>query len=320
MGCKSFVRDQILDAEVNGLRTGLKPVLWSFAALLLLLSLALPLINVISMLLMMVPYVVLYTTLSPKAFALHLIPVWLIAFFVAGPAVLIIGLFFLIPSIFMGHLYIKQAPASKVVRVVSVVFLAQLMLELLVFELFLDISLIREMGVIVRDMVDNMQTQGVLPKEWNSDVTDMAIRLMINSIPVTFILIAYCCTAITQYLSRRAVKWSGGPETPAFTPAREWRLPRILVVIYLVAYVIEMFSSSITSDSFFAVAVMNLVPLLSFVFAFQAIGFFFFLAHQKSWSKAVPVLIAIPVLLFPPLSLIGVLDTAFPIRKSFTKP
>ncbi|CAM4218175.1 YybS family protein [Paenibacillus alkaliterrae] len=301
------------------MNTGLKPVLWSFAALLLLLSLVVPLLNVISLLLLMVPYVVLYTTLPPKLFVLHLVPVWVIAFFAGGPATLIIGLFFLIPSIIMGHLYMKQAPASRVIRTVGVVFLAQLMLELLIFEVFLDISLIREMSTMVRDTMDNMLAQGVLPKEWNSEFTDAVVRMMINSLPMTFIMIAAGYTIITQYIARRAVKWSGGPDVPSFMPAREWRLPRVLVVIYLIVYVIELFSST-TSETFFAVAVMNLVPLLSFVFAFQAVGFFFFLAHQRGWNQAVPVLIAIPVLIFPPLSLIGVLDTAFPIRKSFTKP
>lgn len=301
------------------MKTGLKPVLWSFAALLLLLSLVLPLLNMITLLLLMVPYVVLYTTLPPKSFVVHLVPVWVLAYFVGGPATLIIGLFFLIPSVVMGHLYMKQAPASKVIRTVGVVFLAQLMLELLVFEVFLDISLIREMSTMVRDTIDNMQAQGLLTKEWDSGFTDIIIRTMVNSIPVTFIMIAFGYTVISQYLVRRAVRWSGGPDTPRFARARDWRLPRILVIIYLIAYVIELFSSP-SSESFFAVAVMNLVPLLSFVFAFQAVGFFFFLAHQRGWNKAVPVLIAIPVLLFPPLSLIGVLDTVFPIRKSFTKP
>ncbi|WP_441942856.1 DUF2232 domain-containing protein [Paenibacillus sp. 2TAB23] len=301
------------------MRTGLKPVLWSCAALLLLLTLLVPLLNVFAMLLLMVPYVVLYTTLSPKAFALHLLPVWVLAFFIGGPATLIIGLFFLIPSIVMGHLYIKQAPASRVVRTVGVVVLAQLMLELLVFEVFLDLSLIKELSSFIRVSVEDLMSQSLLPTEWDSSLTELVIQTMINSIPVTFIMISFTITAIAQFLGRRAVKWSGGPEVPRFTRAREWRLPRLLVVLYLITYVMELFSST-TNESFFSVALLNLVPLLSFVFAFQAVGFFFFLAHQRGWNKAVPVLIAIPVLLFPPLSLIGVLDTAFPIRKSFTKP
>jgi uncharacterized protein YybS (DUF2232 family) len=301
------------------LRTGLKPVLWSCAALLLLLSLLVPLLNVITMLLLMVPYVVLYTTLSPKAFALHLLPVWVLAFIIGGPATLIIGLFFLIPSIVMGHLYMKQAPASKVVRTVGLVILAQMMLELLIFEVFLDISLIKELSTFVRVSVEDLMAQSYLSTQWDSELTDIVIHTMVNSIPVTFIMISFMITVIGQFLARRAVKRSGGPDVPRFTRAREWRLPRLLVVLYLIAYVMEMLSST-TNDSFFAVALLNLVPLLSFVFAFQAVGFFFFLAHQRGWNKAVPVLIAIPVLLIPPLSLIGVLDTAFPIRKSFTKP
>ncbi|WP_414698933.1 DUF2232 domain-containing protein [Paenibacillus sp. LPE1-1-1.1] len=301
------------------MRTGLKPVLWSCAALLLLLSLLVPLLNVITMLLLMVPYVVLYTTLSPKAFALHLLPVWVLAFIIGGPATLIIGLFFLIPSIVMGHLYMKQAPASKVVRTVGLVFLAQMMLELLIFEVFLDISLIKELSTFVRVSVEDLMAQSYLSTQWDSELTDIVIHTMVNSIPVTFIMISFMITVIGQFLARRAVKRSGGPDVPRFTRAREWRLPRLLVVLYLIAYVMEMLSST-TNDSFFAVALLNLVPLLSFVFAFQAVGFFFFLAHQRGWNKAVPVLIAIPVLLIPPLSLIGVLDTAFPIRKSFTKP
>lgn len=302
------------------MKTGLKPVLWSCAALLLLLFLLVPLFNAVAMLLLMVPYVVLYATLPPKSFALHLLPVWVLAFIIGGPATLIIGLFFLLPSIVMGHLYMKQASASRVIRTVGVVFLAQLMLDLLIFEVFLNISLIRELSSFVRVTVEDLMAQSYLPAEWDSGLTDIVIHTMINSIPVTFIMIAFGLTVITQFLARRAVKWSGGPDVPRFTRAREWRLPRLLVILYLIAYVIELFSATTTSDTYFAVALMNLVPLLSFVFAFQAVGFFFFLAHQRGWNKAVPFLIAIPVLLIPPLSLIGVLDTAFPIRKSFTKP
>ena len=51
----------------------------------------------------------------------------------------------------------------------------------------------------------------------------------------------------------------------------------------------------------------------------QAIGFFFFLADVKRWNRAVPVLLSVPVLLFPPFYLIGLLDVAFPLRRYFAK-
>nr|WP_232243063.1 DUF2232 domain-containing protein [Paenibacillus sp. GSMTC-2017] len=299
------------------MKTGLKPVLWSAGAFLLLLLLAVPVLNLFALLLMMVPYVVLYSTLSRRSFLLHLLPVWILAGVLIGPAVLIIGLFFVVPSIIMGHLYRKGVTAAKVIKMVCVVILAQLMLELLLFELVLDLSLLDAMGDSIRTTFNEMMAQNMLVKEWDSTYTETLIDTVINLIPVTFIILSFFYTVISHYIARRAVIYSA-LEVPAFAEAKDWRLPRILVICYLIAYILEMFMTR-NSDSFISLAIMNLVPLLQLVFAIQAVGFFFFIAHQKKWNKVVPILIAIPVLIIPPLSLIGVLDTAFPIRKSFTK-
>ncbi len=299
------------------MKTGLKPLLWSGAALLLLLLLAVPVLNLPALLFMMVPYVVLYSTLSKGAFALHVIPVWAIAAVVVSPSLLIIAMFFLVPAIVMGHLYRKETPAAKVIRVVGVVILAQLMLELLVFELVLDLSLLDAMSTTIRETFESVMAQNALATEWTSEHTDNLINIIINMIPLTFIVLAYMYAVVSHYISRRLVIRSG-LNVPAYPKARDWKLPRVLVIYYLIAYVLDLFMLS-TSESFLAVALMNLVPLLSYVFAIQAIGFFFYIAHHRDWNRAVPVLIAIPVLLIPFLSLIGVLDTAFPIRKAFIK-
>lgn len=299
------------------MKTGLKPLLWSGAAFLLLVLLAVPLLNLAALLFMMVPYVVLYTTLSRGSFLLHLLPVWLLAGLIAGPAVLIIGLFFLVPAVVIGHLYKSGAPAGKVIRMGTIVILALLMLELMLFQMVFDISLLNEMSHTIRSTFDSMQEQNLMAPGWDSEFIDMLIQRVIHMIPLTFIVLAFVYTVFSHYVSRRAVI-RGGLDVPAFPKAKDWRLPRVLVIYYLIAYVIDLFIKP-GDDSFLAVALMNLVPLLGYVFAIQAIGFFFFIAHEKKWSKAVPILIAIPVLLLPPLSLIGVLDTAFPIRKSFTK-
>ncbi|MFD0590245.1 DUF2232 domain-containing protein [Paenibacillus sp. GCM10027627] len=300
------------------MKTGFKPVLWSGAAFLTLLLLAVPGLNLAALLLMMIPYVVLYTTLSRGAFLLHLLPVWIVVGIIM-PEVLLIGLFFLVPSIVMGHLYRKGASAAKVIRTVSLVLLAQLMLELLVFELILDLSLLNAMSDTVRSTFETMPTATLEAAGWTTEMTETLITSIIHMIPLTFILISVTYAIFSHYVARRMVMRSGSLDVPAFMKAKDWRLPRVLVIYYLIAYVINMFMQK-GDDSFLAVALLNLVPLLGYVFAVQAIGFFFFIAHERNWSKAVPILIAIPVLLIPPLSLIGVLDTAFPIRKSFTKP
>ncbi|WP_244863446.1 hypothetical protein [Paenibacillus cisolokensis] len=76
--------------------------------LLLLSVLLLPALNVLTVTLMMVPYVILYTMLPTKSFAIQAAVVLAIAFLIAGPVAPVVGLFFLVPAVIMGHLYRKK--------------------------------------------------------------------------------------------------------------------------------------------------------------------------------------------------------------------
>lgn len=303
--------------EVNGLVFGLKSVFWSVAAFVLLMTMSVPLLNVLTVTLMMVPYVVLYTTLSKKAFVLHLLPVWLAAYLILGLPALIIALFFLIPGIVMGHLYRRRSPVKTVITAVIVTMIGQTLLELLLFNLILNVSLVDELGNMIRTITEQLRAQGMLPVTWSADLTELMVRTTVQSIPQTLLLMGFVYTVITHYLARRALARMG-VSVNGFPPAKDWMLPRILVIYYLIATILELTVSK-DSGSFMAVAVLNLVPLLQFAFKIQAIGFFFFLADQRKWPKVVPLLIAVPVLLLPPSSFIGVIDVAFPIRKSFRK-
>ncbi|MFD1954635.1 DUF2232 domain-containing protein [Paenibacillus thailandensis] len=299
------------------MKPGIKSVLWSAAALLLMLSLLLPGINLLTILLMIVPFAVLYASLSAKAFALHVIPVLAVALVLLGTPALMLAIFFLIPAIVMGHLYRKRAPASKVLVTGTVAVLAVSILMLVGFQVVFGVSLIGEMGEMIRTTVADLHAQRLLPEQWDDELTDYFVQMTINSIPLTLMIGSFVYAVVTHYLTRRALIRSGF-DIPGAAPAREWKLPRIMVVYYLIAYVLQLFVSG-DSTNFIAVALLNLVPLLRFAFSVQAIGFMFFLAHQRGWNRAVPVILSIIVLLFPPLSLLGVLDAAFPIRKSITK-
>ncbi|WP_341280257.1 DUF2232 domain-containing protein [Paenibacillus sp. FSL H8-0537] len=303
--------------EVNGLKTGMKSVLWSAVALLLLLSIAVPVLNILTILCLMVPYVVLYTALPARGFILHMLPVWVVSFLILGAPALIIGLFFLVPSIVMGHMFKKQLPAHKVLSRTVITLLVLFLMEFAAFEVILDLSLTSEMGNFVRSVFSDPQLQPLLPAEWSDEYTEMLIQMMLNTIPLAVISVSFFYAVVTQYISRRVLV-SSGIEVPRMPLAKDWMLPRVLVIYYVIVYILSLFVSP-DSKSFLGVAVLNLLPLLRLAFAIQAVGFFFYLAHERKWNPAIPVLIAIPVLLFSPLSLIGVLDAAFPIRKSFTK-
>lgn len=295
-----------------------KSIAWAVAALLLLLSIAVPGINIVTVFLLMVPYVVLYTTLSKAGYALHIAAVIGISFVLIGPIALFIGLFFLVPSIVMGHLYRKQTPAKTVMTAVGLTLLAQFLLELVIFTLILGVSPIAELGEMVRSSTTQLVEQGMLQDVWTEDMTAQLVSSMKQSIPLALISVCFMYVVITQWVARAALKRQN-VEVPGFKPAREWMLPRIMVFYYLIIIILELVVDQ-ESQSFMNVVLLNLMPLLRLAFQIQAVGLFFYIAYKKRWNRAVPILLAIPVFLFPPLSLIGVLDVAFPIRKSFEKP
>lgn len=304
--------------EVNGLNTGLKSVLWSAAAIVLLLMMTIPVINILASVLIMVPFIVLYTTLPRKLFALYVVITLGLAYALMGPAVLIFGLFFLVPSIVAGHMYQRKAQARTVLTVTTIVLLAQMLLELLLFSAILRVSLVSELGNLFRNSVRELGQQGLMPPVWNDAMTDALIKLMMQSIPLVFIILSFVLAVSAHWISRRVLNRAYGQEISGMPHAKDWMMPKSLVFYYVAALILELFMTG-DHNSYISVVLINMIPLLRLVFAIQTVGFFFFVADQKRWHKAVPLLLAVPVFLFPPLSLIGVLDTAFPIRKSFKR-
>jgi uncharacterized protein YybS (DUF2232 family) len=166
-------------------------------------------------------------------------------------------------------------------------------------------------------MINSLQKEGLLPAEWTADLTDSLVKMVTQSVPVVMITISFVYAAVTQYISR-AVLNRLDMRIPSMPKAPDWKLPRIMVFYYLVALVLSMIIPS--DDSFLSVALLNLVPLLMLAFTIQTIGFFYYIGQQRGWSRIVSFIIAVIVLIFyKPLSLIGLLDTAFPIRKAFEK-
>ncbi|WP_270166994.1 DUF2232 domain-containing protein [Paenibacillus sp. SYP-B4298] len=304
--------------EVNGLNTGVKSVLWSAAAAMLLVLMSVPMMNVLVVAFMTVPFAILYTMLPKGQFLLHAAASIALGYVLAGPAALVFGLFFLVPAVAAGHMYRRQANARTVITVVTIVILGQLLLELLLFSWVMQISLIGELGNIVRLLVSEFSAQNLLPPQWTDETTTSLIRLMTQSIPLVFIVFSFVAAAGGHWMARLLLRRSYGREVPGLPPAKDWMMPKSLVMYYLVALILQLVATG-DHNSYLDVVLLNMVPLLRLVFAIQAIGFFFFLADQKGWHKAVPLLLAVPVILFPPLSLIGVLDVAFPIRKSFKR-
>jgi len=299
-------------------KIGFRPLGWSLAALALLLSLQTPL-SAVTVFVLMTPFVVLYATLRPGEFAAYAAAIGAAVLFLGGgeaPLLLMLMIFYLVPAVLMGWLYKRQSPARTVLLAGFGLVLAQLLIELVVFSVIFKLNIADEIAAALLPSLTALEASGAMEAGWAQNTAAELGKAMVRMLPMLLIAVSFLLVIVTHGLSRYALRKSG-LEVPGLPEARSWRIPRSMIWYYLAALILSLMP--LEAGGFWAIAVANLVPILQYVFIIQAIGFFFFLADVKKWSKAVPVIISVPLVLFPQLYLIGLLDAAFPLRRYITK-
>ncbi|MFP4975118.1 DUF2232 domain-containing protein [Paenibacillus sp. CN-4] len=301
---------------MNRLKFRWTSVAWSAAYLLLLLSLLTPFL-VLTSLFLIVPAVVLFTTLNTRQFLAHILPVWIIVGFI-HPVFVLLAIYMIIPALVMGRWYKKKRPATATLMAGTITILAEFLLLLLLGTTVFQFDLTDYVNNVLQ-MTNDIGASNPLLSDmvWTTEQVRQLSVLTVQMIPMTLILSSFMMAVITHSVTRPILN-SIGYAVPKMRPAREWRLPRSIIWYYLIGIVIQMFSYN-AQTGFMAMIAGNLLPLLRICFMIQAIGFLFFLAYEKKWSKAVPLLLAVPIILYPPLRIIGIVDLAFPLRELVTK-
>lgn len=304
-------------------------IAWSFAYLLLLLSLVTPL-TVITAFLLVVPGTLLYTMLPRKKFLVHIAGVWialvaigtLMGNYIFGSLLLLQAIYFMIPSIAMGHLYKKHASAVKIVITGMGVILLEFLLLLSVGSLFFDFNLASSIEDIMstavaplQNVTDTTLTGGMV---WSPEMTEKFSTYAVRFIPFTLILCSLLISSITHVIVRPTLN-SMGHVVSKMPPLRDWRLPRSLIWYYLISTLLIMFAGPSASEGSLGMILDNLIPLLQVLFIIQTASFVFFVAYHKKWYPVIPVLLVLALPFVPGLWIAGLLDIAFPLREMITR-
>ncbi|KWX79437.1 hypothetical protein AMQ84_06895 [Paenibacillus riograndensis] len=295
-------------------------VAWSIAYLLLLLSLSTPLL-IITTLFMIIPAVVLFTTLNTKQFIIHILPVLLIVGLIT-PVYVLIAVYFLIPALVMGRWYKKRSSAMSTLLAGMITILGEFLLLLLLGTALFNFDLttyVNDVLQMVNSPLSELGAGNPLMSELKLSSEDVSTisHMTVQIIPMTLIISSFMIAVITHSIVRPILN-SMEYAVPRMKPAREWRLPRSFIWYYLLGVVLSLLFGGADSG-FMPMISDNLLPLLRIAFIIQTIGFLFFLVYERKWSKVVALLLAIPVILMPGLWIIGIVDLAFPLRELVTK-
>lgn len=297
-----------------------QPIFWSALMVLVGFSLLTPL-QLITVHFIMVP-IVMMMALSHTVwqFALYFgIPalLLLVSSGLAWPITAAVLVLMLVPGALVGYYYRKGSSAVTVMTAGITAMIGVLLLFLIAISMS-GINIQMELKTAVQEQLEIFERitgQAVMSEEVLNSLLDVTMRLL----PLYIIVIAFYYTVITHVVSRRLLGKLGVP-AKALPPVHEWRLPRSLIWYYLIVLVLDFF---VQRESGFYTLIMNVQTILLFTFAVQGIAFLFFWAHMKKRSRALPVTGAVLCLLFPPamylMSMVGLIDTAFPIRNYMGK-
>lgn len=267
-----------------------------------------------------IPAVLLYMCTNRKVFALVCAVSLLIGALLSGTfgiSFLWFALVMLIPAIAIGEGYRRGWNARKSITAGVIAYLAVFLLSILIVTMA-GVNMTQQIGAMVRESMT------FFPESMRESLTDDAvhefIQLMTMMIPFYLMAVSAVLSGLTHTVSWRILRRIG-VNAPSLPPVRDWRVPRSFVWFYLIALIAD-FLVSPGDNSFIAAIVLNLVPLFMVVFAIQGLSFLFFIGYvkRKMWVPWVGIVLVIFISpLFSAFSLLGVFDTAFPIRDRFRK-
>ncbi|MCG7408367.1 YybS family protein [Paenibacillus sp. ACRRX] len=297
---------------------------WAAAALVLLLSIGNQ-VQILTMSFIAVPFVILFTTLSVRAFVMHVAPLLVIAFLLfgqLGSIVVLTSFYFIIPGIVMGYMFKRKRPGWNVFSAGTLTFLVESLILLAVATLVMKFNMADFLTSQINESLQTLKDTTAISSEWTTDMTDTFVRTISSMIPLMLIMSSLYMGTITYAISRRLLT-AQGVEVNKMKSIKHWMLPKSFLLYYLVTLILELVITK-NSGSFINLILLNLLPLLQLAFIVQGISFLFFLSDAKGWNKTIPVILTIVMLFVPFLHVlvryVGLFDLAFPLRKMVFKP
>jgi uncharacterized protein YybS (DUF2232 family) len=299
---------------VNGKAASYRTLLlWSVVHLLILLTLAVPGLNVLSMHIALIPVLYLFSQTDLRRFLLTYAVNLIVLIAVLqgfGLQLAMLSVFFGIPAIVMGVIYKRKRPAQTAILAGGLTIVAEMILLL---------ALSRLSGFDPIASFKNLLDESfkTVPPEMKGQLdTETLVKTIRSIFPLMMIFFAAYFSWITHVIGRWFLR-KRGISIPALPPIRTWKLPKSLVWYFLALVVLQYMVIS-DSESLLSVAVLNLFPLMTFAFTVQALSFLFFTVHVRRWSKAIPWIAIVLLLVVRDsayfFTMIGLLDTAFPLR------
>lgn len=290
---------------------------------LLLAILLLPIVGVLFIFLLPLPFIIYVTRHTLKKGLLLLTVALSISYMIDSIAVLPITFIFGTAGLVMGAMYSLRKSAYDVLISGSLSFLLNFVLLYVITNVFFNVNFVDNLKKM---MYESLKTAEKMVTAFGESTDqfelmyqslEMVSYIVPSALAITSVVLAF----VTQLFVNQFLKWFKYDFKP-FPPLRKWSFPKSILWYYLIVTII--FMIGVEEGTIFFTMIVNLIIVLEVIIAVQGFSFIFFYFFRKGKSAAFPIVIVIVCLLMPFLlyiiRILGIIDLGFDLRKRMKDP
>ncbi|MFC5711628.1 YybS family protein [Thalassorhabdus alkalitolerans] len=287
---------------------------------LMLMALWVPVINMIVLWFLPLPFIVYVVRHGVGAGLVMWGVAFLLSFIISGLFGFPFTFFFGAGGIIVGEMIRRKKEALAVLVGGSLAYIFGLLLLYIGSIVLFDINVVQTSQEMMRQSMETAENMlGGLGQETDEEAMAVwreALDQLQYLIPVILILTGITFALVTQLIAHVILRRLREPVEP-FPPFREVNFPRSLLWYYLVAAVLVIVGLEEGTSMYIVVA--NIFPILELAMTIQGITVMFTYTHAKSMSKALPILLVIVGIFLPfilyLIRILGIIDLGFNLKK-----
>lgn len=295
--------------------------------ILLMLTTFIPVLSLISIFLLPVPFVLYTARHSYKPAILMFVAATVLTLLFATVFSLPIAVVTGLGGIMIGQSIYNNLSAYETWARGTLGFVIGLLFTFIYSQVLLSVNWITELQQMFSDSLEMtitmMQQVGITGEELAQmeELLQVQMEYMINLLPVWLAFSAIIIALIAQWISYKVMNRLD-KTSYRFPPFRDMQLPASLVWIYLIVLLLSFIDMD--PGSTFAIGILNIEMLIGMLLIIQGFSFIFFFAYHKNMSRAIPIISIIVTLLFPGFLIIlvrilGIIDIGFKLRDRIEK-
>ncbi|WP_342433738.1 YybS family protein [Neobacillus sp. FSL H8-0543] len=301
-------------------------VLLAVFAVLLLITLYVPLLGMIITFFIGVPFILFAAKNDGKITLVFVIASLFLSLIVGSIMSVPLALAYGTTGAVMGYFIRLNKSRFTILLSGTFVFLLNLIIIYTASIVLFKIDMIGEM---IDMMQESMNTSAELLKNFGSaEETERAmnqfkegLKLVKTLIPTLFVIASFFIVFIIQLVSFPMLK-RFGIQAEKWKSFKDIRLPKSLLWYFLGILLVSMFANPEEGTYLFA-AIVNLTYILQFLMVLQGLTFLFYYFDKKGISKAIAITIVIvsfiiPIFLYI-IGILGIIDLGFDLRKGYDR-